>query len=124
MTPRRTRRAALAALLTFALAGQSFAARAQTEDVTLFRIIGPRDEVTVGLTAAELAALGAGPGAERLARKLIADGQLTAWQYVVGRGSDGATRYVATRQVAILRSDTLRVEPYAASLPVNPPPAR
>lgn len=89
----------------------------------LFRVVGPRDEVTVGLTSAQLDALGSGPEVERLARKLAADGQLTAWQYVVGRAPDGSTRYGATQRIAVLRSESLRIEPVTPALPVALPPA-
>ena len=111
--------AVAAALVAFAVP-----ALAQSAAPQLFRVVGPKDEVMIGLTAAEFDSLGGIPGVERLARKLVADGQVTAWQYVVGRGPDGATRYVATRRIAILRSDTLRIEPYSATLPVSPPPTQ
>jgi hypothetical protein len=89
----------------------------------LFRVIGPRDEVTIGMSQAEFNTIGQQPGAERLARKLVSDGQLTAWRYVVGRAPDGTTRMAATDRIAILRSDALRIEPYRAALPVANPPA-
>jgi len=98
-------------------------ALAQTAPLQLFKVVGPRDDVTIGVTAAELDAMGSGPGVERLARKLVADGQVTAWRYTVGRAPDGSTRYGAAGKVAILRNETLRIEPYAAALPVAPPPA-
>lgn len=104
-----------------ALAVCNASATAQTAAPHLFRVIGARDEVTIGATAGESAAMGSAPGVEPLARKLVAEGQLTAWQYVVGRGADGATRYVTARRIAILRDDALRLEPYAATLPVSPP---
>lgn len=110
----------LLAVVMVAYAGASFA---ENDKVHLFKLVGPRDEVTIGLTAAELDKLGAGPEVERIARKLVADGQLTAWRYVVGRAPDGSTRFAASGRVAFLRTDTLRVEPYAANLPVAAPPA-
>ncbi|WP_043342268.1 hypothetical protein [Belnapia moabensis] len=91
--------------------------------VSLFKVIGPRDEVTIGLTEAELARLGSGPGVERIARALVAEGRLTAWRYAVGRAPDGGTRFAPAGRVAILRSESLRIEPYAATLPVMAPPA-
>ena len=97
-------------------------AAAQTTAVHLFKIISPRDEVTIGLTDAELDALGSGPAVERIARRLAAEGQVTAWRYVVGRAPDGSTRYGTTARVAIMRQDTYRIEPYTAALPVAPPP--
>ncbi|TCH98962.1 hypothetical protein EJV46_10440 [Roseococcus sp. SYP-B2431] len=118
--PQITRRtAALAALA----AGSLGTAAAQAPAVRLFKVIGPRDEVTIGLTEAELTALGSGPEVERIARALVANGQLTAWQYIVGRAPDGSTRLAATRRIAVLRSESLRIEPYTAALPVAPPPA-
>jgi hypothetical protein len=123
-TPVRRRRAlqavppAALALLLFPWAS----ARAQSGGVTLLRVVGPRDEVTIGLTEAELARLGSGPAVERVARTLVAQGQITAWQYVVGRAPDGSTRLAASRRIAVLRHDALRVEPYSAALPVAAPP--
>lgn len=103
------------------------AARAQAPSPHLFKVIGPRDEVTIGLTEAELQRLDPAetnrPEVERLARALVANGQVTAWHYAVGRAPDGGTRFSATGRIAILRHDALRIEPYTASLPVAPPPA-
>ncbi len=113
-----TRRLALA-LPALALA---LPAAAQQAGVMLFRIVSQRDEVIIGVTPAELAAMGSGPEAERIARKLAADGQVGAWRYVVGRAADGSTRYGATGRIAILRQDTYRIEPYTAAIPVAPPP--
>ena len=91
--------------------------------VLLFRVTGLREDVTIGLTAAQFEAMGPTPGVERLARKLVADGQLTAWRYAVGRAADGSTRFAAAGCIAILRNDALRIEPYTAALPIVPPPA-
>jgi hypothetical protein len=99
-------------------------ALAQDAAVHLFKVVSPNDAVTIGLTHTQLAALGDGPEVERIARKLVADGQFTAWQYVVGRGPDGTTRYVTTRRIALLRNENLRIEPVSSALPVAPPPAR
>lgn len=121
--PRRIALAALGALAATISAG----AQAQSGGgVTLLKVVGPRDEVTVGFTEAELAALGAGggPAVERVARALVAQGQVTAWQYVVGRAPDGSTRFATSRKIAVMRNEALRIEPYAASLPVAPPPAQ
>ncbi len=115
------RRQGLAALALLAMAPGL--ALAQGAGVSLFKVVGPRDEVTIGLTEAELARLGSGPAVERIARALVAEGQLTAWRYAVGRAPDGGTRFAATGRVAILRSESLRIEPYTAALPVVAPPA-
>lgn len=118
MTP--TPRRFVLALPLLALAS---AAAAQAPAVQLFRVISQRDTITIGLTAAELAALGSGPEAERIGRALAAQGQLGAWRYVVGRAPDGSTRYAPAGRVSILRQETYRIEPYAPALPVAPPPA-
>ncbi|HEY4251983.1 MAG TPA: hypothetical protein VGM87_12305 [Roseomonas sp.] len=115
--PRRLLGAALA------VAAIAAPAAAQSPAVTLFQVVGPRDTVTIGLTPAELDALGQGPAVDRLGRALAANGQISAWRYTVGRAADGSTRYGANGRVAIMRNDTLRIEPYTASLPVVAPPA-
>lgn len=99
-------------------------AAAQEAPVRLFRIQLSRGEVTIGLTPAELAALGTGPEVERIARRIAEAGQLTAWRYAVGRAPDGSTRFATTGRVAVMRQEALLVEPYRAALPVSPPPAQ
>ncbi|CAH0174647.1 hypothetical protein [Roseomonas sp. CECT 9278] len=115
---RPTRRIALA-LPLLALPG---AAAAQAPAMRLFRVVSQRDDIIIGLTPAELAAMGTGPDAERIGRTLASQGQLGAWRYVVGRAPDGSTRYATTARVSILRQETYRIEPYAPALPVAPPP--
>ena len=110
-----------ATLIAFASLAVASPAIAHNATPQLFRIVGSSGEVTIGLTDAEFAAMGRGPGVERLARKLVNEGQLTAWQYVVARGPDGAIRYVTTRRIALLRNDTMRIEPYTTALPVSAP---
>jgi hypothetical protein len=110
-----------ATMLFLAVTGPAFG---QDAAPLLFRVIGPRDEVTIGVTEVEFRTMGQQSGVEQLARKLLSDGQLTVWRYTVGRAPDGTTRLVATDRIAILRSDAFRIEPYRAALPVvNPPPA-
>jgi hypothetical protein len=115
----RTTRRAVLALPLLALAGPTLA---QAPTVHLFRVVSQRDDIVIGLTPAELAALGSGPEAERIGRALAAQGQLGAWRYVVGRAPDGSTRYAASARVSILRQETYRIEPYRPALPVAPPP--
>ncbi|WP_198371390.1 hypothetical protein [Roseomonas rosulenta] len=117
---RPPRRIVLAAPM-IALAGAA-AAQDPAPAIRLFRVVSQRDDIIIGLTAAELAALGSGPEAERLGRALAGQGQLGAWRYVVGRAPDGSTRYATTARVSILRQETYRIEPYAPALPVAPPP--
>lgn len=110
-------------LMVIPMIAAATAAEAQTPVVKLFRVVSQRDEVTIGLTQAELDALGTGPDAERIGRRLAAEGQIGAWRYAVGRAPDGSTRFGATGRISILRQDTYRIEPYAAALPVAPPPS-
>ncbi|MBR0670923.1 hypothetical protein [Neoroseomonas soli] len=118
--PHLSRRLMLAAPLFAAVARP---AAAQSPSVMLFRVVSPRDEIFIGLTPAELDAMGTGPEVERIARKLVADGQVGAWRYAVGRAPDGSTRFAAIGRIAILRQETYRIEPYMPALPVAPPPA-
>ena len=118
---RLSRRTALAVPLLALAAGA--AAQAPAPAIRLFRVVSQRDDIVIGLTPAELAALGSGPEAERIGRALAAQGQVGAWRYVVGRAPDGSTRYAATGRISILRQETYRIEPYAPALPVAPPPS-
>lgn len=120
--PMTTRRRALALLAAPALLA-ALPALAQGEPpVRLFRMVMQRGEVVIGLTPRELAALGSGPEVERIARRIAQEGQITAWRYVVTRAPDGSTRLATREKVAVLRQEALMVEPYAAALPVAPPP--
>ena len=118
--PLPTRRLTMAAAI---LAASAVRAAAQAPAVSLFRVVSQRDEIIIGLTAAELDALGTGPEAERIARRLATEGQVGAWRYAVGRAPDGSTRYAPTGRIAILRQETYRIEPYRAALPVVAPPS-
>ena len=114
---------ALARRAAFGLAFAALAAPAMAADapVSLFRIVTPRDAVTIGLTAAELAALGSGEAVTLIAQKLQKDGQITVWQYASGRAADGSLAFKPLARIAVLRADSLRVEPYTAALPVLAP---
>jgi hypothetical protein len=93
------RRLFLAALLAAPLALPAFA----QDGPALFKVISPRDEIVVGISGATV---------DEIARRLVAEGQLGAWHYAVGRASDGTTEYRPLRRVAILRQDTLRIEAF------------
>ncbi|GGG26129.1 hypothetical protein GCM10010964_12580 [Caldovatus sediminis] len=75
------------------------------------------------MTDAELDRFGTGPEVERIARRLVAEGRITVWRYVVARAPDGTTRHAPAHRVALLRNEILRIGPYAPALPVVPPPA-
>lgn len=125
LTPRRALVAGIlgglgALALRRPAAGQP-AGQAASPPVLLFRVVGPRDTITIGLAAEELAAWGSGEPVSILAARLVAAGQVTAWAYAVGRAEDGSLAMMPRGRVAVLRNDTLRIEPYAATHPVRRP---
>jgi hypothetical protein len=89
--------------------------------VKLFKIVTAKDDVTIGLTAAELHALGSGPDIDNLAKHLAADGQITVWQYAVRHGQNGTLEQGPLRRVAIFKTDTLRIEPYSTPYAIVAP---
>ena len=94
------------------------AALAQEPPVKLFKVITAKDDVVVGLTEPELRSFGPRADVENLAERLVSAGQVTVWQYAVQRAADGSMVQAPLRQVAVLKSDTLRIEPY------NPAPLK
>jgi hypothetical protein len=97
-------------------------APASAEDqVKLFKIVSPKDDVVIGMTSGELAKLGTGPELDALARHLAQDGQMTVWQYAVRKDSGGNLQQAPLKRIAVFRNDTLRIEPYASPLPVIAP---
>jgi hypothetical protein len=79
----------------------------------LFKIVTPKDEVVIGV---------AGTDVDTLAKRLVADGQITVWQYAVHKAASGDLEQTPLRRIAILRQDTLRIEPYTSPLKVVPLP--
>src|SRR4051812_35345217 len=81
------------ALVSFALLPALIVARqvrAQgAAPILLFKVVSPRDDVVVGIEAAQLGA-GATPPVQRLAAMLADKGQLTLWQYASQHGEGGA----------------------------------
>jgi hypothetical protein len=107
-------------LLLLMIMGSPVAAMAQ-DQVKLFKIISPKDEVVIGLTSTELHGLGAGPDLDNLARHLATDGQMTVWQYAVHKDQSGTLQEAPLRRIAVFKNDTLRIEPYATPLPIVAP---
>ena len=60
------------------------------DQVKLFKVISPKDDVTIGLTTTELKGFGTAADLDNLAHHLAADGQMTVWQYAVLHGKDGS----------------------------------
>lgn len=112
-----------AQFLRIALAGAvalaAPAALAQDAGVKLFKIVSPRDEIVVGVTAKDLG--GDGSDLAKLAGKMKAAGQLEVWRYAVRKADNGDLQQAPSGRVMLIYSDTLRIEPYATPLKVLPP---
>ena len=98
------------------------AARVLSQDqIKLFKVVGPKDEVIIGLTADELRGFGPLRDLDNLARHLSTAGEMTVWQFAVRKDSSGTLQQAPLRRIAIFKNDTLRIEPYATPLPVISP---
>lgn len=117
--PRRT--VLFGALAAATLFSASARALTPLPPVTLFKVVGPRDEIFIGLLTTELEALGGGSPAEAISKKVAADGQMTVWQYSVRRGDGGALVMAPVAKVGIFAAGVLRIEPYATSYQVLTP---
>lgn len=87
----------------------------------LFKLITPKDEVVIGLTATELRGLGSGPELDNLAKHLATDGQMTVWQYAVRKDQNGSLQQAPLKRIAVFKTDTLRIESYTTPLAIVPP---
>ncbi|MDQ0354205.1 hypothetical protein J2S22_001122 [Rhodoplanes tepidamans] len=90
----------------------------ETTMTTLFKIVTVKDEIVIGLTDAELDALG-GRDAGAVARALKTRGELTAWQYAVRKAATGELEQAPRQKVGLLAHESLRVEPYPTPLAVR-----
>jgi hypothetical protein len=97
------------------------AAVAAHDTVKLFKIVSPKDEVVVGLTADELHQFGAGPELDNFMKHLAEAGQMTIWQYAVRKDQSGNLQQAPLKRIAIFKSDMLRIEPYATPLQIVAP---
>jgi hypothetical protein len=113
-------RPALAALL-IAMAAPAFAQPAAKEPAgaSLFKVVTVKDDVTIGLNAAELGEMG-GADAGAVARALTAKGTLTVWQYAVRKAANGDLEQAPSKKIGLIAHDSVRVEPYATPLKVLP----
>ena len=116
-----------AALLTGALAlatgAAPLAALGETQmSVSLFKVVTAKDEVIIGLNAAEIKALGAADKAPAgaIAAALAGKKALTVWQYAVRKADSGDLQVAPLHQIGLLPHDSLRVEPYSSPLTVLP----
>ena len=88
-------------------------------NVSLFKVISVKDEVTIGLNADEMSALG-GSDAGAIAKALHAKGTLTVWQYATRKAANGDLEQAPRAKIGLMAQDSLRVEPYASPLKVVP----
>ena len=90
--------------------------------IQLFKMVTAKDEVVIGLPDRELRSFGPRPDIDNLAEHLVSAGQITAWQYAVKKAADGSLAQAPLKRVAVLKSETLRIEPFnPAPLKVLPP---
>jgi hypothetical protein len=104
-----------------ALVALAALARAQDAEVALFKVVSARDEVLVGLTKGDLAAMGPGIPVEAFAAELHRKGQVPVWHYASTRRSQGDLVVAPSRRIVVLYPGTARIEPYRSALEVLPP---
>jgi hypothetical protein len=119
MTSFTPARLARRAVLILALMAAASAAWAQDKATSLFKVITVKDEIVIGLNAAELGGIG-GQDAGAVAKALAAKGELTVWQYAVRHAPNGELEQAPLRKVGLLANSSLRVEPYSSPLKVVP----
>jgi ABC-type amino acid transport substrate-binding protein len=113
-------------LLGFALAGLLLEGVVSppalaTDKVSLFKVVTARDEIIIGINDDQLSTFES-KNAGGVARHLVKNGTLTAWQYGVRKVEAGALEQAPLRQVGLMSADALRVEPYTTPLRIVPLP--
>jgi hypothetical protein len=95
-------------------------ALAQTKDqakTSLFKVVSVKDEIVIGLSADELAAMG-GTDAGAVAKALTQKGTLTVWQYASRKAANGDLEQAPRAKIGLIAHDSLRIEPYTSPLKV------
>lgn len=89
----------------------------------LFKIITVRDDVIIGLAPDDIQALGpsSSEAISVIGHALADRGELTAWQFAIRKGGDGALEYAHHQRISLLGHDSLRVEPFPTSMRVVAP---
>ena len=85
--------------------------------MTLFKIITIKDDIVIGLSDAELAALG-GSDAGAVAHALVTKGDMSVWQYAVRKGASGDLQQAPLWKIGLIAHSSLRVEPYVTPLEI------
>jgi hypothetical protein len=105
------------------LAAASLVANAQEPGgIRLFKVVSPRDDIVVGIEAVQLGG-GSTPEVQRFAALVQERSPLTVWQYASQKDAAGALVQAPIRQVALFKSELVRIEPYSTPLPVRMPGA-
>jgi hypothetical protein len=115
-----TRRALLCASAAILLASTPALAQTPRKDqpvTSLFKIISVKDEIVIGLDAAELSALG-GNDAGAVAKALVSKGTLSVWQYATRKAENGDLEQAPRAKIGLIAHDSLRVEPYKTPLKI------
>lgn len=105
---------ALACLMGSMMAEPATAA----DKVSLFKVITAKDEIVIGLSAAELAQMDGNAGG--VAKALVARGSLSVWRYAVRKAAGGDLEQAPLHQIGLISTESLRIEPYATTLAVVP----
>lgn len=92
-----------------------------TDKVSLFKVITARDEIIIGINDNQLSTFES-KNAGGVARHLVKNGTLTAWQYSVRKAEAGALEQAPLRQIGLMSTEALRVEPYTTPLKIVPLP--
>jgi len=75
------------------------------DQIRLFKLVSPKDEVVIGLSADELRTFGPRPDLDNLAQHLASAGEMTVWQYAVRKDASGTLQQAPLRRIAIFRND-------------------
>jgi hypothetical protein len=89
------------------------------DKVSLLKVITAKDEIVIGIAEDELAQID-GRNAGGIARMLVAKGSMSVWQYAVHKSPTGDLEQAAPHKIGLIANDSLRVEPHATSLKVQP----
>lgn len=80
-----------------------------------------KDQIVIALSAKDIETVG-GNDVTHIGQAIKANGELTVWQYAVRKGTDGQLEQAPLKRVSLLGAESLRVEPYTASVRVVPLP--
>lgn len=112
-------RRAFASLVAMTAVSSAAPVWAQAAKTTLFKVVTTKDEIIIGLSDAELKALG-GNDAGAVAQALTQKGTLSVWQYGVKRGPNNEPQQAPTAKIGLIANTSLRVEPYTTPYAVLP----